>query len=142
MILLDTTVLVYATGGDHPLRSPSRTLVSAIGDGSVDASTTHEVIQEFVHVRARRTTRREAVQLAGDLQDLLAPLVGVTETHLRSGLAIWERHDQLGSFDAILAAVAIAHDCSLVSADKAFATVRGLDHVVPDASGVDALIER
>ena len=54
MIVLDTTVLVYAKGIDHPLRQPCRKLIDLIADGRIEATTTVEVIQEFVHVRARR----------------------------------------------------------------------------------------
>ena len=45
MIILDTTVLVYAVGEDHPLREPSRTIVSAIADGRLEATTTVEVVK-------------------------------------------------------------------------------------------------
>ena len=64
MILLDTTVLSYAVGADHPLREPCRRLLRAHGNGHIEATTTIEVIQEFVHVRARRRSRPDAVALA------------------------------------------------------------------------------
>jgi predicted nucleic acid-binding protein len=54
MIVLDTTVLVYAKGAAHPLRDPCRRLLAAIIEREVQATTTVEAIQEFVHVRARR----------------------------------------------------------------------------------------
>ena len=40
MILLDTTVLVYAKGQDHPLRDPCRELIEAIADRRIEATTT------------------------------------------------------------------------------------------------------
>ena len=58
MIVLDTTVLVYALGGEHALREPCQRLVEAVAEGRVEATTTVEVIQEFVRVRARRWTAR------------------------------------------------------------------------------------
>lgn len=45
MIVLDTTVLVYAKGAEHPLRDPCRDLVAAIADERIAATTTAEVIQ-------------------------------------------------------------------------------------------------
>lgn len=63
MIVLDTTVLVYAKGAEHPLRDPCRDLVAAIADERIAATTTAEVIQEFVHVRARRRDRSDAAAL-------------------------------------------------------------------------------
>ena len=54
MIVIDTTVLSYAVGVEHLLRDPCIRLLRAHADGAIDAATTIEVVQEFVHVRARR----------------------------------------------------------------------------------------
>ena len=64
MILFDTTVLSYAVGVEHPLREPCRRLLRAHGDGHIEAATTIEVVQEFVHVRARRRSRADSVSVA------------------------------------------------------------------------------
>lgn len=139
MIVLDTTVLVYATGGDHPLRAPARDLVGALASGELRATTTAEVIQEFAYVRARRTDRSRAARLALEFEALLAPLVPVTDAELATGFAIWETTPALGSFDSILAAVARSHGAPLVSADQAFTDVADLDHVRLDADVIDRL---
>jgi uncharacterized protein len=142
VIVLDTTVLVYAKGANHPLRDPCRRLIDAIARGGLDATSTVEVIQEFVHVRAQRRERSDAVALGGDYADLLVPLLMVDEERLRRGLALFEHTERLGAFDAVLAATAIDVDAdALVSADGAFAGVPGLTHVVPDDAGVDRLLE-
>ncbi|MGA2471648.1 MAG: type II toxin-antitoxin system VapC family toxin [Solirubrobacteraceae bacterium] len=140
MIVLDTTVLVYAKGSEHPLRDPCRELIEAIIRREIEASTTAEVIQEFVHVRARRCGRRDAAELGRDYSELLSPLLAVGAEDLVRGLALFERLDTLGAFDAVLAASAIGAGASaLVSADAAFSGVPGLTHIVPDRSGVAAL---
>jgi predicted nucleic acid-binding protein len=141
MIVLDTTVLVYAKGSEHPLRGPCRDLVAAIADGAVEATTTVEAIQEFVHVRARRRGREDAATLGCDYAELLSPLLAIEEDHLRRGLALFERVEDLGAFDAVLAAAAIgAGATALVSADRGFAEVPSLPHVAPDAAGVSGLL--
>jgi predicted nucleic acid-binding protein len=132
VIVVDTTVLVHAVGGEHPLREPSRELVVAIERGVVRATTTPEVIQEFAYVRARRRPRPDAVRIAREFAQLLSPLFVVEEGELVAGLRLFERHPKLGSFDAVLAAVTVARRAdALVSADTAFAEVRGLRHVPP-----------
>lgn len=142
MIVLDTTVLVYAKGADHPLRDPCRRLIDAIAHGTLEATSTVEVIQEFVHVRAQRRERSDAVALGGDYADLLAPLMMVDEERLRRGLALFEHNERLGAFDAVLAATAIDIDANaLISADAAFADVPDLTHVIPDDAGVEKLLE-
>lgn len=126
-IVVDTTVLVYAVGDDHELREPARALVRAAASGALAVTTTPEVLQEFTHVRARRRGRDDAARLAERYADLLSPLIEVTERDLRDGLDLYARHERLGAFDAVLAAVAIRRDASaLVSADGAYASVAGL----------------
>lgn len=141
MIVLDTTVLVYATGGEHPLREPCRRIVRGVGDGQLEATTTVEVIQEFTHVRARRRSRDDAAELAGAYADLLGPLLPVTLGELQAGLHLYRANDRLGAFDAVLAAAALAaHAGALVSADSAFGQVPRLEHVFPDHAAVDVLL--
>lgn len=130
MIVLDTTVLVYAVGDRHELREPARALVDAIASGRVRATTTPEAIQEFAHVRARRRDRRDAAGLAALYADLLSPLLEVGEPDLRDGLRLFERYDSLDAFDAVLAAAAQARGATaLVSADTAYSAVKGLPFV-------------
>jgi predicted nucleic acid-binding protein len=141
VIVLDTTVLVYAKGADHPLRDPCRRLIAAVTERTLQATTTVEVIQEFVHVRARRRGRADAVALGSDYSELLSPLLTITGEQLRHGLSIFERTEDLGAFDAILAAAALdAGAQALVSADKAFASLPVLAHVTPDELGVATLL--
>jgi uncharacterized protein len=132
VIVLDTTVLVYAVGSEHPLREPCRHLVELVADGRVRATTTVETIQELVHVRARRRDRRDAAAVGRDFAALLAPLLRPDASALDAGLRLYEANDRLGAFDAVLAAAAIHADATaLVSADAAFADVAGLRHLDP-----------
>lgn len=141
MIVLDTTVLVYAKGADHALRAPCRELIAAVAAGQIEATTSVEVVQEFVHVRARRRSRMDAATLGRDYAELLAPLLTISVDDLREGLGLYESGDRLGAFDAVLAAAArTAGASALVSADAAFGAVMGLTHVVPDAAGVAGLL--
>ncbi len=140
MIVVDTTILVYAKGVDHPLRAPCRELLRAIEGGRLTATTTAEAIQEFAHVRAARRPRKDAARVARRYMELLSPLAPVESDDLRRGLGIFQRHGGLGSFDAVLAAVAMGLDDDLVSTDRAFASVSGLRHVHPLSSDFDRLL--
>lgn len=141
MIVLDTTVLVYATGTASPYREPCRRLLEAVAAGRVAASTTVEVVQEFVHVRSRRQGRADAAALGASYAALLAPLLPVDGGDLDRGLELYRRMDRLGAFDAVLAAAALGRQATaLLSADGAFSAVPGLTAVVPDDEGVDALL--
>jgi predicted nucleic acid-binding protein len=141
VIVLDTSVLVYAVGREHPLRTPCIDLLTAAADGLVAATTTTGVLQEFVHVRSRRRSRSDAVRLGRRYASLLSPLLPDSELVLHEGLGVFEEADRLGAFDAVLAAAAIGAGASaLVSADRAFAEVPGLTQVFPDKEGIAALL--
>ncbi len=141
MIVLDTTVLAYAVGADHPLRTPCRRLVRAIAEGEVIATTTVEVIQEFAHVRARLRDRKDAAELARDYIELLSPLLVVEELDLGEGLRLFGDSAGIGVFDAVLAAAAHAAGAdALVSAAAGFSAVTNIRHVTPDAGGISSLL--
>lgn len=142
MIVLDTTVLVYAVGDEHPLREPCRGLIEAVADGRVEATTSVEVIQEFVHVRARRRDRQDAADRGRELLRLLGPLMAPTDAELATALRLFEEYDRLDMFDAVLAATVMMFGAeALVSADRAFASVRGLTYLDPAGPEVQQLIE-
>jgi predicted nucleic acid-binding protein len=142
VIILDTTVLVYAVGNPHPLAAPSREIISAVRDGLLSAHTTPEVIQEFAHVRAKRRDRADAVTISQAYSTILGPLQLVNVHHLNDGLNLWESTPQLGAFDSVLASLAIALDATLISADRAFGDVPALRwHNLADGlEGIDGKV--
>jgi predicted nucleic acid-binding protein len=141
LIVLDTTILVYAVGGEHRLADPCRRLIAAVGSGRVKATTTPEAIQEFVHVRARRRTRSDAAKLGRAYVDVLSPLLTIDSQILSAGLRLFERAKRVGSFDAVLAAATIATEAeALVSADRAFDEIRALTSWEPSGPEVAKLL--
>ncbi len=133
MIILDTTILVYAVGGEHPLRSPCRGLLELVRDGLVQVGTTVEVVQEFAHVRSRRRPRTEAAERAREYARGFAPLLQPEEEDLFAGLKLFEVSGDLGPFDAVLAAAARRRGWALASADRSFGQVDGLAYLDPSS---------
>jgi len=142
VIIVDTTVLIYAVGVDHPLREPCRNLLVAHAEGRVEVTTTVEVIQEFAHVRARRRSRADAGALARHFAEAFRLFVTRPED-LAAGLALFEQHATLGALDSVLAGGALNQGAeALVSADRAFAEVVGLLWIDPATRALDRLIGR
>ena len=140
MIVLDTTVLVYALGEEHPLRAPCRRLLVAHGEGRVDGATTVEVIQEFAHIRSRRRSRSDAVDASRAFAASLTTLMATPED-LDRGLGLFADHPGLGPFDAVLAAVAMGHGAeALVSADTGFAAIPGLRWIDPATPAIESVL--
>ena len=126
MILLDTTVLAYSVGMDHPLREPARAILDAHRQGHLEATTTVEVLQEFLHIRSRRHGRTNAADLTLAFADAF-DLISTSPAELRTAARLFVRHQALGAFDAVLAAVTIERRMdALVSADHAYAGVADL----------------
>ena len=72
---------------------------------------------------------------------LLSPLLQPSEENLVAGLRLFEREEAVGAFDAVLAAAAIAAQAdALVSADRSFASVRGLRWVDLAGEELEALL--
>jgi predicted nucleic acid-binding protein len=142
VIVLDTTVLSYAVGGSHPLRDPARRFVSALRAGGVQATTTPDVLQEFVHTYSRRRPRTTAVSHARQWLTLLTPMLTTTQEDIPVALRLFGRHERLDAFDAVLAAVALREQASaLVSADRAFAGVPKLPFVELGSDAFDRLVD-
>jgi predicted nucleic acid-binding protein len=93
MIILDTTVLVYAVGEEHPLREPCRRFLAAHASATIEATTTIEVLREFVHIRARRRTREDAAELTRSYVAAFDP-IATTLADLDAGLSLFEAHPQ------------------------------------------------
>jgi uncharacterized protein len=140
VILLDTTVLAYASGSEHPLRQRCRRIIEAHQAGRILVTTTVEVLQEFLHTAARRRTRVDAVELVRTLATGFE-LEVTLPTDLERAFGLFPRHPRLGAFDAVLAAVALERRAeALVSADHAFGGVVGLRWIDPATPDLDALL--
>ena len=130
--LVDTAVLLYAVGGDHPLRAGSQRIVAAAGDGRLELHASVEVVQEFVFHRMRRGDRRAAVRQASDVAALCV-LHDFDGAVLRTALDLIADSDALGGRDAVHAATAVRHGLRLIiSPDQAFDTIPGLQRLGPD----------
>jgi hypothetical protein len=142
LIVLDTNIPAYAGGRDHVLKEPCRRLLNEVVEGAITATTTTEVIQEFVHVRARSRGRTDAVQVAAHSVDVLSPLIVIEEEVVSAGLLIYEKasepwHVRLGPGRRDHRAQG-----TLVSADSAFGSVGRLRHIEPGMARFEALVGR
>lgn len=130
--LYDTAVFVYAIGADHEYREPCRQLVALAGDGVIVGDASVELLQELVHVRARRTgDRAGSVRLARRVASLCR-LQSVEPEDLTMALRLFETHEALGARDAVHAATALNRGIdAIVSPDRDFDGVPGLERIDP-----------
>ena len=104
-VFLDANVFLYAVGGEGPHRQPCRDLLQAVGDGGLEAVTNTEVLQEILHVRARRLGIKDAVVAVRAANDLMREVLPVKREDVLEACKLLERHHGLGARDALHAAV-------------------------------------
>lgn len=130
--LLDTTIFLHALGGDHSYRAPCRRIVGSLGRRSIAGEASVSMVQEFAHVRRRRTgdpgrSVREARHVAG-----LCVLHAVEETDVPRTLQLLADHERLDGQDAVFAATALNRGIDVIlSSDRAFGDVPGLERIDP-----------
>jgi predicted nucleic acid-binding protein len=139
--LFDTAVFVYAVGAEHPYRDACREIIERAGHGELAGEASTDLIQEFVHQRARRTgDRREAVR-RGRLIPELCRLHDVERRDVPVALALFSEHVRLTARDAFFAAVALNRGIDrILSPDRAFDSVPALQRVDPLDSGAVAAL--
>lgn len=129
--LIDTAVLLYAVGGDHPIRAGSRRIVAAAGAGDLELHASVESVQEFVFHRMRRGDRLSAVRQARDVAGLCI-LHGFDQGTLQTALDLIADSGTIGGRDAVHAATAVQHGLSMIiSPDPAFDNIPGLRRIDP-----------
>ncbi len=138
-MILDTNVLLYAIGAEHPLKTPARRIVEAVRTGTLTATTSVLVVQEFTYAYQRRHGSHRAVAMARAYVELLEPLLAVDQAHLSRAFDLVESAD-LRPTDALLAAAALHESHALVSVDRAFSRVPGLRLVSLDQQNIDRLL--
>ena len=114
MIFVDTNVLMYAVGGEHPLRDEARSFfVDALEDG-VPLVTSAEVLQELLHAYLpmdRRETLDAALLLA---EARMSTIWSVEPEDVRLAHALVGKHPALGARDLLHLASCLRRDVTRI----------------------------
>jgi predicted nucleic acid-binding protein len=129
---IDTAIIMYAAGGEHPLRDPSRRILSRIGDGELDGVISVEVVQEILHrfVRIRRAETGYAQ--ATETLDFFAPVLPITHAMMRRVPDLAVKYPSLDARDLVHVATCIHEGITqIISPDRAFDQVAELRRIDP-----------
>lgn len=130
--LYDTAVFVYAVGTEHPYRAPCREIVERAGRRQLAGEASVDLVQEFLHQRARRTGNREEAARGASLLPALCRLHDVERRDLVRALELFAATDALDARDAMFAALALNRGIGIIlSPDRAFDSVPGLRRIDP-----------
>lgn len=140
--LYDTSIFVYALGGEHPYREPCREIVRKAAAGDLQGEASADLLQELVHQRTRRTGDRLGAAKAARSVATLAWWHPLEPNDVRRGIDLFEAHDDLDARDAVFAALAINRGIdAILATDRSFDRVDGLERVDPaDEPAVASLV--
>jgi predicted nucleic acid-binding protein len=134
MILIDSSVFMYAAGAPHPNKESSVALLESIARGTVDAATDAEVLQEILH-RYRAIRRWNEGRALYDLVRRIVPnVVPVTAEILDVARVILDTEASIMARDALHAAAARSVRASCIcSFDRDFDRIAGVVRREPDS---------
>ena len=131
-IFVDADVFLYAVGAESPHRDACRAVLQAVGAGKLDGVTSSEVLQEILHVRARRVSVQDAASAVRAAADLVAEVLPVTARDVLEACRLLGAYSGLGARDAVHAAVMKTSQLHLlVSVDRDFDAITELKRLHP-----------
>jgi len=131
-MFLDTNIFLCAIGGDGPYREPCRQVLGAVGRGALDGVTSSEVLQEILHVRARRIDMKDATTAARCAAGIVADVLPISADDVLDACGLLDSHPNLGARDALhVAVMKNARIGLLVSVDRDFDVIKTLKRLDP-----------
>jgi predicted nucleic acid-binding protein len=132
MKLIDANVILYAAGADHEYREPCRSVVTLAYRRQMAAAVNTGVLQEVLHYYHRHGRTDAALRAFDDtLIGLPEPCAIDRETAIIAR-DILATHPHLQTRDAFHAATVFQHNLEgIISADRAFDTIKGLTRFDP-----------
>lgn len=132
MKLVDTNVLIYSVGTEHEYRQSASEVVARVRAGLIQANVDTESFQEILHVYRSRKQVSFGTRFCTDLMTIFPAAILVSQQTIQSAVDILTRYPNLQSRDAVHAAVVLEHNLEgIISADRAFDTIKGLTRFDP-----------
>ena len=133
---LDTNIVMYAVGADHPYKASCAGILLGVARGEIDVVTDCEVVQEILYRYTRLGRRNEGIQVALDLFKVVLTVLPVGEEDVRRAIGFMETYRRLSPRDAIHAAVMLDNGVSeILSVDRDFDAMEEVRRVDPGDLG-------
>lgn len=131
-LFVDTAVIMYAAGGDHPLKQPSADIVRRIASGDLGGVTSAEVIQEIAHRFVHAGRPEQAAQLTTFALDLFSPVLPIGQAVVERLPGLIRRYPSLQARDLIHVATCLEERIdAIISPDRGFDKVAELRRIDP-----------
>jgi predicted nucleic acid-binding protein len=135
---VDTAVIMYANGVEHPLQAPCRRIMRGIADGQIEAVTSTEVVQEILHRFIAIGRPEIGARIATLTMDAFAPVLPITHALMRRVPDLAGKYPSLAARDLIHVATCIHEGITdIISPDRGFDVVAEVRRIDPTAFASD-----
>ena len=132
MKLLDTNIVIYALGGEHPYRDPCRAVINQLEGRHHDYAVSAEMLQEVLSVFWNKRDLKTGIEAVNKLLAVFPSPIPITGAEVALAIRLIEQSLGLSPRDAIYAAIVLGHGLEgIVSADRGFDQVPGLRRYDP-----------
>lgn len=127
MKLIDTNIIIYSLGKEHPLKEPCRGLIAKITSGEIAANIDVEVLQEVLYVYTYRNERIKGIAACRYLLDIFPNPFPVSKNEISLAISFMDKYPSLVSRDAVHAAVVVNNKLKgIISEDSDFDIIKGI----------------
>jgi predicted nucleic acid-binding protein len=139
-LFIDTSIIMYAVGAEHPYRQPCQKSLTKIVNEKVYALVSSEIHQEILHRYLSLGLPDKARQVSVKLETLIPVTLAVTLADIHQSRTLIEAYPKLQSRDLIHVAVMLNHGISrILSTDVHFDQVREIERIDPQTFSDEVL---
>ena len=132
MNFIDSNVIMYAAGREHPLKKPSLRILERIQSNQLEAVSSVEVLQEILYRYWSIGVLTKGLQVFADFESLIPTFLGIKPADLLLARDLLSRHSKINPRDALHAAVMKNNKIvTIISADRDFDGIPGVKRKDP-----------
>lgn len=129
---LDSNILMYAFGANHPLQAPCKKLLDLIGEGEIQVVTNTEVLQEILYRFFSIHREDLAYQLYDSMVVLCWAVFPVSLADTNRAKELLSKNKDIDVRDAIHIACMLNNNIeTIISADHHFDKVKEIERIDP-----------
>lgn len=138
MNFIDSNIIMYAAGRDHPLKKPSLNILTRIQSGRLDAVSSVEVLQEILYRYWSIGELTKGCQVFADFESLIPNFLDIKRADLILAKDLLRKRSEIKPRDALHVAVMKNNKIAvIISADRDFDSIPGIKRRDPLEFAVD-----
>jgi predicted nucleic acid-binding protein len=129
---VDSNIIMYAVGGEHPYRDPCLGILDRIVQESLAVVVSTEIHQEILHRYSSLGLGQMARQVSAHLETIIPTALPVTLADIRRVRQLAERYPAFKARDLVHAAVMLENGLSsIISTDRHFDQMDEIERIDP-----------